>query len=85
MTNTLVNLGYNYAKLWLNIPPNVIYILTYLVWIVTCNPSRLAWDMALRGRYRYLYRLIPSTAFTGTNNQEVPTNFESSTCFIIWY
>ena len=35
MTNNLTTFGYTYTKLRINSPPNIVYKLTHLVWIVT--------------------------------------------------
>ena len=64
---------------------NLSYTLKHIYRIVTRNPSRLAWDMDLQGRYQSKNILSTSIEFTGTNNQEGPTAFYTSTRFTLWY
>ena len=85
MATNLMTLGYIYNIHRLNNTPDIISTLTHLVRIVTWTPLMLAWDLILQGRYQYQNCLSPSTEFTGTENQEVPTAFYTSTQFILKY
>ena len=82
--NNITTFGYTYVKISLKIPPDIVYTLTHIRWLSTWTYSSLAWAMAHQGIPRSLNRLSLSKAFTGTKNQEVPTNFETSTQFTLW-
>ena len=84
MTNKLMTLVYTYFNLRIKRPPDIAYTLTYLVHLVVSNSSSLAWDIFLQGRDLSLNHLSPFTAFAGTNNQEVPTDFNKSVRLILW-
>ena len=77
-------LGHIYAKHRLKKPPSVFYQIANIRQIIAWIPSRLSWTPALRGRYQYLLCPRFPKAFTGTNNQEGPTVFDTSTRYTLW-
>ena len=83
MANNLINFGYTYTKKSLKRTPYIVYTLIHISCLFTQTSSRLALALELRGRYWFLNRLILSTAFTGTNNQEGPTTFDTYTWFTL--
>ena len=50
ITNTNMNLDYNYAKLSLENPPDIFCKLTHTIRIITWITSKFAWNPALRER-----------------------------------
>ena len=84
MTNNIITLGYTYAKLKLNKPPNIFYKLTNTGQIISSIPSRTALTEALQGREGSLHRTIHPTSFSRTNNQEGATIIDTSTWYTLW-
>ena len=83
-TNNIMTLGYAYANLRLKKTPGICANMHtpsgYLHGFLKCYPVLRHYE---RGTEPY-YIPYPPTAFTGTNNQEGPTNFDTSTKYMIW-
>ena len=63
MTNNIMILGYTYDKSRLNNPPNVFCQIACIIRLISYIPSRLSWDMTLRGGDQYLLRPIFPKSF----------------------
>lgn len=79
-----MNLLYTYVRYRLNNTPNIVSNLTNFGRIITWIPSMLAWALNLGEIYQYQNCLGPEMVFTGTENQEVLTAFDTSTWFSQW-
>ena len=84
MTANLMNMVYTYIRFRIKNPPDIVFALAYFGRIITWTPSRLALDMALRGRYQYINRLVPITELTRTENQLGTTAFDKAILFELW-
>ena len=85
MNNNIVTLSYTYAKYRPKNHPEMFCQIAHISGLITCIPSGLSWTPALQGRYQSILRPSFPKAITGTNNQEGPTVFDTSTRYMLWY
>ena len=85
MTNNTMSIGYIYANLKIKKPPEFFCKTAHIGRLIACIPSRLSWTPSFRGSYWSLLRPILPTLFSGTNNQEGPTKFDTSMWYMLWY
>ena len=70
MMKNLTNLGYTYSDISLKKPPDILGII-----------QRLTHLLDPRGRHRTSRHIM---AFSGTNTQESPIKFDTSTGYTLW-
>ena len=85
MNNSLMDLVYTQKKRRLKKPPDIVIVFFGLMWLYTQTTSRIASIFSLQGRHLHLHRIVHDIALTRTVYQEGPINFDSSTCYTLWY
>ena len=84
MTNNITELGYTYANRRLKNPPGVFCKISHIFWLMAWIPSRLAYNPVLWRMDRSLLCTILPKDFNGTNNQDTPTDFDTSMSYTLW-
>ena len=84
INNNIMTLGYTYAKRSINDSPDIFWKIAHTGWIIAWYPSRLSWNTSLQGRDQSILCTSLPTAFSGTNNQDGPTTFDTSTRYTLW-
>ena len=84
ISNNIMTLGYTYAKRRLKKPLDIFCQIEHISRLMAWIPSILSWTPTLRGREQYLLRPSFPKAFTGTNNQDFLTVFDTYTQYMLW-